>query len=261
MASLRAACLRFLTRVAVSHHPLALQQPPRLFASPSFLPRPFTLFFSPLLFPQQAAALVSSVRAVSTRSAADSYVLRLLDMEKESQLQHESNQVPVKGSPGSFQLFDTPGSVHVTLRRDLGNEQIEVKCWVEMEDPEGDDEQQEESQERIPCLFMVVDLTKGTEKAALEVRCTYYRDNQDVTVEHVAYLVDGRTKENETTPGPYEAPDFLDLDENLQQAFFDLVKARGITARLATYLMDYLAAKEHREYMQWIQNVQSFIKL
>jgi complement component 1 Q subcomponent-binding protein len=58
---------------------------------------------------------------------------------------------------------------------------------------------------------------------------------------------------------PFVSVFFLsDLDETLQRAFQDLLKARGLSAKVATYVMDYLSLKEHREYMRWLHNVETF---
>ena len=53
---------------------------------------------------------------------------------------------------------------------------------------------------------------------------------------------------------------YQELDEKLQQAFEDMLSARGVTPELGEFLMRLSEDKEQREYMGWLQRVAEVIK-
>ena len=53
---------------------------------------------------------------------------------------------------------------------------------------------------------------------------------------------------------------FSELDPKLQEAFTSYLEERGVNAELGQFIMDYSEDKEQREYMTWLQGVQSFLK-
>ena len=57
----------------------------------------------------------------------------------------------------------------------------------------------------------------------------------------------------------YEGPNFEDLEENLQEAFFEYLHERGITYDFARYLFNFAIDKEQREYMNWLKDIKSFV--
>lgn len=228
-----------------------------------------------------ATSLSLDQRFYATRSsAADSYLVEVLKSEIEHELREEANkQGSVKGSPGPFELADKTGTEEVILRRKFGNEQIAVTCIVESQYPDEDeaaeDEQEgndnedgvnEEESEDVSAdkpmevLHMNVTITKEAPMPALEFECTYARGAEEVDIESVSFLSEDQseTKDDDNEPQAYSGPDFDELDENLQRAFHDLLKARGISPKVATYVLDYLTVKEHREYMRWLHNVETF---
>lgn len=58
----------------------------------------------------------------------------------------------------------------------------------------------------------------------------------------------------------YAGPAFDELDDNLQQAFYDYLAGLGVDDELARKLADYSSAKEQTEYVNWLSNVQRFLK-
>lgn len=204
-------------------------------------------------------------RHFATRTAADGYLVDLLKSEIEHELHEEaSKQGSLKGSPAPFELTDKAGTEEIILSRTFANEQIAVTCLIESaysdDEDEGsaEDDNSEAVQEDQPaeCLRLNVNITKGAETPVLEIECNFFRGASDVTIETVSYLTDLST--DDAKPQPYEGPKFEDLDEGLQRAFHDLLKARGLTPKVATHVMDYLVVKEQREYMRWLHNVETF---
>jgi complement component 1 Q subcomponent-binding protein len=49
------------------------------------------------------------------------------------------------------------------------------------------------------------------------------------------------------------------LDEGVQTLFERYLEERGVNTALANFLPDYVEYKEQKEYLQWLQNVKSFV--
>lgn len=63
-------------------------------------------------------------------------------------------------------------------------------------------------------------------------------------------------KERDVYPGP----PFGTLDEDLQLLMEQYLEERGINTVLAAFVPDYMDMKEHREYLEWLKNVKSFVE-
>ncbi|RPA98806.1 mitochondrial glyco protein [Choiromyces venosus 120613-1] len=59
--------------------------------------------------------------------------------------------------------------------------------------------------------------------------------------------------------GIYAGPPFGNLDEDLQVLLERYLDERGINTALALFVPDYIDYKEQREYVQWLENVHSFV--
>lgn len=205
-------------------------------------------------------------RHYATRSAADGYLVEVLKSEIEHELQQETTkQGSSKASTGPFELEDKPGTEEVVLKRSFGNEQIAVICLFEsqLQDEEEEEENEDEGSavkesQAVECLHLNVNITKGAETPVLEIECTFYRGSNEIMIDSVSYVTDLSTDDTDKKTQPYEGPNFEDLDENLRRAFHDLLKARGLSIRVATNVMDYLTGKERREYVRWLRNVETF---
>ncbi|KAH7447905.1 hypothetical protein KP509_01G126700 [Ceratopteris richardii] len=165
----------------------------------------------------------------------------------------------------------------VTLSRTMGSEKIEIICMLEKQYPWDEDEPEEqrlqhrhhhqynkhknimheEDLEIIEVLHMSVSLSK-TANVRLEVDCSFVRGAKAVMIEDVIFHEDD-ILELEGAPEPYGGPIFEDLDEDLQQGFHEILEVRGLTAKFAWYMMDYMTDKEQREYVRWLHRVRDFL--
>lgn len=53
---------------------------------------------------------------------------------------------------------------------------------------------------------------------------------------------------------------YSELDDKLQGAFQEYLEERGVNEELGRFIIDFAEDKEQREYMNWLQGVQDFIK-
>lgn len=228
--------------------------------------------------PSPVGLLSEPRHSYATRSVtADSYLVEVLKSEIEHELREEANkQGSLKGSAGPFELSDKAGTEEVILRRKFGNEEIAVTCIVQSQYPDEDGEAEEEANENeenedevstpeskpMEVLHLNVTITKEAPMPALEFECSFVRGADEVEIEGVSFLNEkpetDKKADDDKEPEPYAGPDFGELDEKLQRAFHDLLKARGLTPKVATYVLDFLTVKEHREYMRWLHNVETF---
>lgn len=58
----------------------------------------------------------------------------------------------------------------------------------------------------------------------------------------------------------YSGPPFANLDEDLQVLMERYLDERGINTALAIFVPDYIDMKEQKEYVNWLENVKSFVK-
>lgn len=225
-----------------------------------------------------AAVRCSSWRPYATRSAADGYLVELLktEIEQENHRHRQEEAEGKVGSVGPFELTDNPGTEDVVLSRTVGSEKIEILCMLEKQYPEEEDEEEEQKlqhnhyhhynkkknvvdeegeEQVVEVLHLSVTMSKG--EVSMELDCSFVRGASEVMIEFVLFHESDATL-SAGQPQPYGGPIFEDLDENLQRAFHELLKARGLSARVARYMMDYMSGKEHREYIRWLHKLKAF---
>jgi Mitochondrial glycoprotein len=57
----------------------------------------------------------------------------------------------------------------------------------------------------------------------------------------------------------FTGPNFLDLSEDMQEAFTNYLHSVGVDATLYEALREHLTTKEHKEYVAWLNSLNSFI--
>jgi hypothetical protein len=206
-----------------------------------------------------ASRMVATARDVGRE--ADSGLLHVL----KSELDHERKSYSqpkelARGAPKPWTVTDKPGHADVILRRAYGQEDIAVTCvyqpdsYAEERDPEDVNSEDDLDQDGDgACVNMTVTINKGADYPTLEVSAVSY--GSEITIDHVYIWEDKDTKE-----ARYDGPNFLQLDEEVQNQFERFIKARGVNKELTGYLFALLADKEQREYMRWLQKVEAFLK-
>lgn len=209
------------------------------------------------------ASRMASTARESGRDADGALVSILkseLDHERKSYRQAKELSY---GPPKPWTLTDKRGHADVILRRTYGLEDVAVTC-VYQPDVYGDDgEQEAEGQynsgdEAGPdgagaCINMTITITKGSNSPTLEISAASY--GTEIVIDHVHFYELKDPKE-----ATYEGPNFLQLDDEVQKQFERFIRARGVNKELTGYLFNILADKEHREYVRWLENVESFVR-
>ncbi|KAL5977574.1 hypothetical protein ACLOJK_041472 [Asimina triloba] len=182
------------------------------------------------------------------RAGADENLKRVLDSEiKCAEESDDLDQVLPDVSP--FEVVDNPGEQTIILKREFMGESISIE--VHMPDLTGDEDEDEDDAERgdddkesshQPHISLIVTVAKG-DGPSLEFCCTAYPD--EITIESM--LIKGQKVPDDQVP--YEGPQFSDLDDNLQKAFYHYLEARGIKSSLTNSMQEYMVNKDNREYL------------
>ncbi|XP_058069826.1 uncharacterized protein At2g39795, mitochondrial-like [Magnolia sinica] len=205
---------------------------------------------------------LSSFRFASSgkKPGADEKLKLVLDSE--IKCAEESDDLD-QGLPdvSPFEIVDNPGEQTVTLKREFMGESIQVEVHMSdlmgEEDEEdkddadsGDDNEENSSQ---PNVSLIVTISKG-EGPSLEFCCTTYPDKFTID----SMLMKGQQVSDDQIA--YEGPEFSDLDDNLQKAFYKYLEARGIKSSLTNSLQEYMVNKDNREYLRWLKNMKDFVE-
>mmetsp|Transcript_26111 Transcript_26111/g.34300 ORF Transcript_26111/g.34300 Transcript_26111/m.34300 type:complete len:254 (-) Transcript_26111:191-952(-) len=168
----------------------------------------------------------------------------------------------------------------LTLREDFGNGLVSIcghmkspppgeKVTVEFtagvagygldeefeEEAEGEEQQAEEDEDYTGDFpsekDFVVTVAKGSEKLLF-----YCRALDTIAIDGVTHIPAGKDSVDDL----YEGPEFDELDPSLQEAFIQYLEERGINSNLGAWVVMYADYKEQREYMNWLEKVQSFVE-
>ena len=132
---------------------------------------------------------------------------------------------------------------------DEGGKKGEIESGDQDESGADDDDDYEE--EPDPSIDFNVHVTKG--KDTLTFECT---------TDGSIYSINTVNISSEDAPMDkleYEGPNFEDLEENLQEGFFEYLHERGIDYEFSRYLFTVAMDKEQREYMNWLKDIQAFV--
>ncbi|KAI5066235.1 hypothetical protein GOP47_0018859 [Adiantum capillus-veneris] len=191
----------------------------------------------------------------------DEFLLKVLKKEyKKADKSIEKYKVDIKGSFDPFEIVPTEGTSQLTLRRKTEDEEIIVNCLLELEEPDDEEYLMEDDEHELnilPNLKMNIEIRKTSmgDGARFQLFCHYLTES--ITIEEIVYLDKSAYVENDY---PYAGPFFGDLNAQMKQSFYDLIKNRGIDAHLADLALDHLTRKYQEEYLNWLRNIRGFLK-
>jgi complement component 1 Q subcomponent-binding protein, mitochondrial len=145
----------------------------------------------------------------------------------------------------------------------LGKEELPRGQTVDEDiDQVNEDEDLPYGMEELDFMVMV---KKQNDKPALLFDCIAI--NGTVEIESLRYLPDGTLvnasdiKATRDRSNSYQGPIMSTLESKVQEAFFDYLETRSVDENLAVFIRDYIAFKEQKEYVRWLENVQKFISV
>ncbi|KAL3146728.1 hypothetical protein ABBQ38_014715 [Trebouxia sp. C0009 RCD-2024] len=200
-----------------------------------------------------------SLRNFNTSMFARSALTDIL--QEEIVHEKETYQPPeevISGPPEGWQLTETPGDTHMTLKKTHGSEKIQIDLMVNDQpvDPgEVYQEMAEGDNEEVDVdvgVHFNASVTKGEQSLVFECKS----DGTYLDIQHLSLELTDESPEESTYTGPV----YANLDEKLLQEFPAYLEERGIDADMGNYLLALVNDKEEREYKSWLEHVQKFLK-
>lgn len=150
-----------------------------------------------------------------------------------------------------FKIEDQAGHSTVKMTRQHKSEVITVAfdCQDTADDYDSyDDEEREEESDEVE-LGLNFEATVEKGNAKLTAQCVAGPSGL-----RVRYIQKGASDDKNA----YTGPEFSTLDENLQEELFKWLDERKIDEDLSTFIHAYAQQKEHKEYLHWLEDMNSF---
>ncbi|KAM0994161.1 hypothetical protein ACFX2I_009728 [Malus domestica] len=148
-----------------------------------------------------------------------------------------------------FEIVDNPGDQTILLKREFEGESIQV-C-VDIPSFSADDEDEWED----PGIPMVVSISKPN-GLQLELGVSVFET--EISIDSLS--VKQPELSSKELDYAYDGPEFPDLDEKLQNAFYKYLEVRGIKHTMADFLYDYIKNKNNKEFLMWLKNVKRVVQ-
>jgi len=160
-----------------------------------------------------------------------------------------------------FKIKEEPGISVVTLSRKHGDEKIEVKFNVQdfnegdgmiEEAEEGDEENDPENEDGSNGgIDFEVTIQKGNSKVIIDAMAS-----ESLGIQNIRYVDGAHATTDEMTL--YTGPNFEDLEESVQAAFYEYLTERNIDDDLSFFILAHSREKEQKEYINWLEKMQDF---
>ncbi|KAJ5909766.1 hypothetical protein N7504_004409 [Penicillium tannophilum] len=259
---------------------------------PAVLPKPALL--QPWKQATKPAYAAFSTSSVFREPAAEGDVELLAKLDEEVKHEKASGAEDAKEQKasidytlqaGEWQVKDVAGEQEVVLTKKFGNETIRVTFTVAdinnlSEDPMDDlhddalgDEAEYNNQGRdvegeddiLPPTFparLDIAVEKANQGALLIQAVIQDGDLQIEEISHFkdAEIANAHTAEKDwTRQSLYSGPPAENLDPELLSFWGRYLEERGLNVEFQNMITDYIAFKEQKEYVSWLENVRKFI--
>ena len=200
--------------------------------------------------------LITGRTFASSPNDLKSLLIKESEHEKSTYVPEEEVQ---RGPPEPFTLTEAKGDTLMTLTRAYGNgETVMVDV---MTNDQGDEEpvifEDEDGEVDVDVsVDFVVSIVKSNAEHELVFECC--SDGSYIEIKKVS--LDPVDDDEDLDEALYTGPEtFEELDEAVQDAMYQYLEERGITAELGEYLLHLTNDKEQREYMDWLERMAHFL--
>ncbi len=182
-------------------------------------------------------------------------------MEKEQYEQIETIKSFLKENP-QWKLKESKGEVNMNLEKQVGDKDIVIE-W-QLVSPFGSDfdmpEEANEQSEDMPMDstdFTVTVQDKSGERGITFFCQTAAGEGHRYMIGNVRSFMSAAERDSASA---YNGPDFEDLDEGISEELGNWLTSMGLSDEVCDFIDASAIDKEQREYMRWLENVQSFIQ-
>jgi len=186
-----------------------------------------------------------------------------LQFEKE---QYEKPEI-ISKLPKEWKLIEKPGNVNMKIEKELSADRI---CKIEwqlvapfMDDEmDGMESEGKDGEPKMPEMLDETDFTITIEKKdgsqGMTAFCnTQQGDGHRFVVGNVKVWNSVAERDDAAA---YNGPDFEDLEDKIQESMDEYLGEIGITDEIYDYIDASATDKENREYMRWLENLNTFLK-
>jgi complement component 1 Q subcomponent-binding protein len=159
----------------------------------------------------------------------------------------------------SFELTEEEGLTTIKLTREFNGETIEVvfDCEDEEEPPLEDEEERvedEEEEQSYEGTGSGINFTVRIQKddSAILFKCV--ATSTEIAIKNETFSEKPSLSVHET----YSGPQFYQLDDDLQAAFYEYLRARSIDEDLSYFIVEHSQRREQKEYLRWLELLHSF---
>ncbi|KAI9188966.1 Mitochondrial acidic protein mam33 [Blastocladiella emersonii ATCC 22665] len=214
----------------------------------------------------QAAARTFAVSSVRRNAIGDADLVKILAQELSYEQENAETAVPTFlanfNAKKTFTILDRPGENEVVLSREFANEKITLTFSI---DDVANVEPIEGSEEVAFPVSVVITVAKKAAADAGAVSFQAIADGGAFQITNVTYNDDSvlatldSAEADYKRRGTYVGPIFDELDDQLSEAFYAYLDARGVNAELAEFIPAYVEYKEQAEYVRWLSKVKAFV--
>jgi complement component 1 Q subcomponent-binding protein len=191
------------------------------------------------------------------------------EMDHELNSEHHEPELPadlkkyLSSSPFKIVAENISNSNTVSMERDFGNENINVKFDIVPQDNEDEMEYSEEGDEELE-PSQLLDVSINITKEGTDENLTFYAvadSENEFFIEDIQFS----NQEEGTVEGEYNrkksyvGPKFHQIDETLQEQFAKYLEERGFDSGLSDFMHQYAQWKEQNEYVDWLKRVKHFV--
>eukprot|EP00514_Thraustochytrium_sp_LLF1b_P010188 CAMPEP_0184540610 /NCGR_PEP_ID=MMETSP0199_2-20130426/802_1 /TAXON_ID=1112570 /ORGANISM="Thraustochytrium sp., Strain LLF1b" /LENGTH=289 /DNA_ID=CAMNT_0026934237 /DNA_START=64 /DNA_END=934 /DNA_ORIENTATION=+ len=102
-------------------------------------------------------------------------------------------------------------------------------------------------------------ITNDTQKKDMIFECIAQKESEDepatLLLERIVMQKTGKEDQDEAA----YSPSFAELDDNVQESFFDFLRDHGVDNGFAEAVLEIAEAKEGSAYMAWLNDAKSFV--
>ena len=150
-----------------------------------------------------------------------------------------------------FKIEEEPGKTDVKMTRQHKSELITVTFDCQDTSEEYSEPSDEEREDETDELELGVNFQATVEKGENKITAHCTAGPQGLRVRFMQ-------KGDMNAENAYTGPEFSTLDESLQEELFKWLDDRRIDDDLSVFVHAFAQQKEHKEYLRWLQDMNSF---
>ena len=196
-----------------------------------------------------------------------------MTLEKEIAYERENyvidESIPVFLEQRGFILQETSDSGLIKLRATKGDYDVEVQFCARPPDAAGEEEEQNQEivggQDDMPgedpqFVDFLVWINKSSRRGGIVYECSSIEG--EIHINNVIYAEDFSQLEEAIVTlnrDLYRGPDFVTLDDELQDSLQEFLGELGIDEDMATFVETFSLDKDQRLYMEWLQRLKDMV--